>query len=234
MNPPAISSTPFTSAAIRIAAGRLYGGTGPVARFMTRHRSTIAPIADVLNIVPSGSRVLDVGCGNGLLLNVLALAGKIGPSVGVDISAAAIAVAELAAALLPASGRPQFFARPPETLLPDEQFDVVLIVDVMHHVPPAVQATFLQQVGQRVRPGGFLIYKDMCRRPRWRATMNRLHDLVVARQWVRYFPVEQVAPTLGSDFELVLSYDRRLFWYGHEQRNFRRKNGVAINAGIAE
>lgn len=201
---------------------------------MTRHRATIAPIADVLNVIPSGCRVLDVGCGNGLLLNVLALAGQIGPSVGVDISADAIAIAEQAAASLPVENRPQFFARPPETLLPDELFDVVLIVDVMHHVPPAVQARFLEQVGQRVRPGGFLIYKDMCRQPLWRATMNRLHDLVVARQWVRYFPVEQVPPTLGTEFELVLSIDRRLFWYGHEQRNFRRKNGIAINAGMAD
>lgn len=201
---------------------------------MTRHRATIAPIADVLNVVPLGCRVLDVGCGNGLLLNVLAEAGQIGPSVGVDISAATIIVAEQAAALLPDKDRPQYFARPPETLLPDELFDVVLIIDVMHHVPPALQATFLQQVGQRVRPGGLLIYKDMCRRPLWRAATNRLHDLVVARQWVRYFPVEQVGPTLGAEFEFVLSIDRRMFWYGHEQRNFRRKNGIAINAGRAE
>lgn len=214
---------PFSTSSINAAARRLYGDASPVARFMATHRATIAPVADVLNVVPAGSRVLDVGCGNGLLLNVLADAGRIGESEGVDISGAAVSIAVKAAGrLLPDGRRPAFVARQPETLLPNGTFDVVLIVDVMHHVLPTVQDAFLHQVGQRVRPGGRLIYKDMCRRPHWRATINRLHDAIVARQIVRYYPVERVAPTLGPAFSLIESSDRHILWYGHEMRVLER------------
>lgn len=172
--------------------------------------------------VPNQSTVLDVGCGNGLLLNVLADAGRIGLSQGVDISGPAVGVAVAAAGRVPVERRPAFAARPPESLLPAEVFDVVLLVDVMHHVPPAVQDDFLVRVGGCVRPGGLLVYKDMCRRPLWRAAMNRLHDCVVARQWIHYYPIERVGPTLGGGFELVRSTDRRMLWYGHELRVLRR------------
>ena len=213
----------FTPASVRAAARRLYADAPPFARFMATHRATIAPIADVLNAVPIGARVLDVGCGNGLLLNVLADARRIASVEGVDVSASAIAFAHRAAERLPASARPAFASRPPETLLPDAEFDAVLFVDVMHHVPPTVQDTFLRQVGQRVRPGGLLIYKDMCRQPRWRAAMNRLHDAVVARQWIHYYPAERIGPTLGDGFMLVHAEDRRMLWYGHEIRIYEKQ-----------
>ena len=106
---------------------------------------------------------------------------------------------------------------------PAGEYDVVAMIDVMHHIPPAAQRAVFQEALSHVAPGGVLIYKDMCRRPLWRAGMNRLHDLVVARQWIHYLPIEHVdrwAAAAGMATERADAINR--LWYGHELRVLRR------------
>ncbi len=64
------------------------------------------------------------------------------------------------------------------------------MVDMMHHVPVGIRKALFEAAIDRVAPGGVLIYKDMRRRPRWRAAMDQLHDLVLARQWINHCPSE--------------------------------------------
>ena len=49
----------------------------------------------------------------------------------------------------------------------------------------------------RVRLGGLLIYKDTASAPAWAAWVNRLHDLVLARQWIHYAPIADVEAIAG-------------------------------------
>ena len=71
---------------------------------------------------------------------------------------------------------------------PSGPFDIVSVIDVMHHVPTIAQRTVIERAASRLKPGGLLVYKDMVERPRWRAWKNRLHDLVLARQWTITHP----------------------------------------------
>jgi hypothetical protein len=43
-----------------------------------------------------------------------------------------------------------------------------------------------------VKQGGMLLYKDMGRRPLWRAWANRLHDLLMVKEWIHYARLEDV------------------------------------------
>jgi 2-polyprenyl-3-methyl-5-hydroxy-6-metoxy-1,4-benzoquinol methylase len=211
-------------------ARRLYVGGGTVARLIQHHRHRIAPVAELVAAVPAGSDVLDVGCGGGLLLACLACAGRLRSGLGVDSSATAIAAAEGAARRMAAEGVrpvPRFERRSVEQGLPEGRFDVVCLVDVLHHVPPAAQEQAFRDAASRVRPGGMLLYKDMCDAPAWRAGMNRLHDLVMVRHWIHYVPVERAdawAQACGLRTERAES--RAMLWYGHELRTYRRP-GVA-------
>lgn len=207
-------------------AKRLYRGGGTVARLMQHHRHRIAPVATLVQAVPSGSSVLDAGCGGGLLLNCLAAAGKLRSGHGFDSSAVAIGAASAAARRLPELGArvvPTFERRPVEAGFPAGCFDAVCLIDVLHHVPPAAQEQAFKDAASRVAPGGILLYKDMCDAPAWRAGMNRLHDLVMARQWIRYVPIESADRWAG---ECGLSVERAewitMLWYGHELRVYRR------------
>lgn len=57
------------------------------------------------------------------------------------------------------------------------------------------------------------------RRPWWKAQANRIHDLVIAHQWISYVPVETVerwAPFEGKG--VIVREDLNRSWYGHELR----------------
>jgi len=219
---PAIPTPP---ADLSRLAKEIFLGAPAVPRAIQSLRPYICPFDELLPYVPEGSSVLDIGCGSGLFLGLLAAAGAHIDGVGVDIGEAAISRAQLMAerlAVLGTSARLSFRKLPPESPVPAGSFDVVSLVDVIHHVPPRIQKEFLETALSRVKPGGLFLYKDMCRRPLWRAYANRLHDLVMAREVIHYFPVEDVE-TCGrqAGFQLLVSKNIKRLWYGHELRVFR-------------
>jgi hypothetical protein len=97
------------------------------------------------------------------------------------------------------------------------------MIDVMHHLPPASQQLFFLKAAERVKPGGMLIYKDMCSRPMWRAWANRGTDLLSSKQWIHYVPIRQIE-TWGVEARMTAE-PRRNFtrWgiFGHELLVFR-------------
>jgi 2-polyprenyl-3-methyl-5-hydroxy-6-metoxy-1,4-benzoquinol methylase len=198
----------------------LYSDAGALQRILAWGRPYICPFDPLLPWVPQGSLVFDIGCGAGLWLLTLAQAGRILGGVGCDTNASALATARAAAAHLAS-------ALPPDGLdfvctervqdWPDRQFDVVCLIDVLHHVPRALQDAFLLAALARVRPGGRLVYKDMADAPLPFAAFNALHDLVLARQVIRYLPIERAVAVLTAGGARVLHQDawRRAF-YAHE------------------
>src|SRR5262245_54880213 len=67
---------------------------GPVFQHMLQHwRPYICPFERLVAFVHDGSRVLDIGCGSGLLLSLMAGTGLEFEGVGIDVSPRAIEVA---------------------------------------------------------------------------------------------------------------------------------------------
>jgi len=100
---------------------------------------------------------------------------------------------------------------------PKGPFDVVSLIDVLHHVSPEAQEAYVLHALSLVKRGGRLIYKDMARSPWWAAWGNRLHDLVLARQWIEYFPLEKVHDAVRTAGASVRHSDRwRALFYAHE------------------
>jgi hypothetical protein len=59
----------------------------------------------------------------------------------------------------------------------------------------------------------------MCLRPWWKSQANRLHDLVVAREFITYAPVQAVEQWANeAGMHVILREDISRFWYGHELR----------------
>ena len=217
MRPSTSIDTCATPSDIARMSRLLYTQGAPLMRAMQHYRPYISPFERILQAVPQGSRVLDIGCGCGLFLGLLAHLRRIQRGHGIDTSAPAIAMAQTMGADLPTGHGLRFETRSAALSLPDEGYDVVSLLDVMHHIPQAAQRSVLEQALQRVEPGGLFIYKDMCSRPAWRAGANRLHDLLIARQWIHYLPLSNaIAWAEAQGFAVVEQSRVNMLWYGHE------------------
>src|SRR5579871_5971315 len=97
----------------------------------------------------AGARVLDVGCGGGLLAESLARAGAL--VTGIDLAPAMIEVARAHAA---AEGLSIDYRVASADSLSDPAFDVVTCMEMLEHVPSP--AAMLHCLAERLRPGGAL------------------------------------------------------------------------------
>lgn len=215
MNPSDLSGT----------ARDLYSTGNWPLRAMQRWRPYICPFDQLLPLIPRGSNVLDVGCGGGLLLFLLTACDPSARGTGIDVSPSSIGFAQqtLAANASDLQNRLSFLQMDATKPWPVETFDVVSLVDVLHHVPPGKQFDVLCEALSHVKPGGLLLYKDMCDAPWALAAANRAHDLLLAQQWIRYLPIEAMEQwARNSGLELIDSKEIRRYWYGHELRVFRK------------
>jgi len=126
----------------------------------------------VLAALPPGGRVLDVGCGSGVLLGQLA--GHAGYRAGVELSEAAAADASEVA--------DEVVNAPVDADLPfaADSFDVVVCADILEHLPEP--ATALGLLASFCRPGGAVVI-SVPNVANWQARLRLLRGI-----W-RYEPV---------------------------------------------
>lgn len=209
---------------LSLTATKLYSQGPLLLRLLQRYRPFICPFEELLPWVPPQGKLLDVGCGGGLFLGLAAHYHSDLSGIGFDVSSQAIAVAQAMRPHLPDGDRRlQFLCLPASSPWPAGTYDAVSVIDVIHHVPPAVQSQFFRTAVSHLAPGGLLIYKDMVDSPLWQSLHNRLHDLLIARDWIHYVPQEQILSWAGSlHLELVHSQSLSRGPYGHELLVFRR------------
>jgi len=205
-------------------AGAYYDKGPLLARLMMRYRPYICPFHTLIQHIPQDATVMDVGCGGGLLLNLLAGADRIQRGLGFDYSPDMIRVASKAAQKH--NTDIHFCTVNANDGWPRSTANTITAIDLLHHISPKDQDDVINKLIDTVPPGGRLVYKDMAAKPHWRASINRLHDLVLARQWIHYHPIAQVEQTATQKgLRLIASQDINQWWYRHELRVFERPAG---------
>jgi 2-polyprenyl-6-hydroxyphenyl methylase / 3-demethylubiquinone-9 3-methyltransferase len=125
----------------------------PIAllRAESRHRNPWIADEIVRVLGPSAQRVLDLGCGAGLLANYLAAAGH--RVTGIDTTAENLSVARAHDATQTASYE---LGDACALQFADNSFDVVCAMDLLEHVDEP--ANLIAEVGRVLRPGGVFFF----------------------------------------------------------------------------
>lgn len=172
--------------------GPSYDGFRDDPLFRSRARDLL--VAHLVDRLPDGARVLDVGCGNGTTLQVATDLGF--RAHGLDISEAAVASCRrrgLSASV------DDFAAR----VVEPSSFDLVTFWDVLEHLKAPRE--FIEAAAAALRPGGWLLVKVP--HHRWlsthlAATVPRLSRSILATPaHLQFFSRSSLQRLLVRDFE---------------------------------
>ena len=112
-----------------------------------------------------GKRVLDVGCGGGILAEAMATRGA--EVVGIDLAEKSLKVAELhqlETGAFPNHLRYEKISAEDIALREPASFDVVTCMEMLEHVPDP--ASVVRAVGALVKPGGHAFFSTINRHPK--------------------------------------------------------------------
>jgi predicted exporter/SAM-dependent methyltransferase len=181
----------------RKEVSRLYWYQGPyVTQFVYWKMKTDPLFQAVEATAPVRGRILDLGCGYGIVAHWLTLFAPERTVSGVDFDTDKIRVAQATARV---NARVAFERR---DLLDWAEYpvcDCVLLCDVLHYFPRELKAEVLRKAFQALRPGGSLVLRDAC------SDKSRLHPIVA---WLEKWAVRlgQNKTAHGLHFESAAAY----------------------------
>lgn len=163
------------------AASDRYRAAGPFAYHFARGKLTHDPAFGAIverGCIGADSRVLDLGCGQGLLASLLLAAGHRGMLRGIELSPAEARRARAAlgdsAEILCGDIRREAF----------DTVDVVVVLDVLHYMDHPDQDLVLQRIRRALAPGGLLLLRVGDAGAGWRIRLSNWVDqaVVLARR----------------------------------------------------
>lgn len=145
--------------------------------------------------VRAGDRVLEIGCGEGG--NLLPFARKGCPVTGIDLNEGRIRQAEEFFRLEGAEGR--FVHADFLTFRPDDslRYRVILVHDVIEHIPQEKKAAFMKRARALLDPGGLVFWGF----PAWQMPFGG-HQQICKSRWVSRFPFIHLLPASAYRFVL--------------------------------
>lgn len=110
----------------------------------------------------AGKRILDVGCGGGILSEALAASG--GEVTGIDLAEKSLKIARLH--LLESGQKVNYQLKPVEELAAESpaSFDIVTCMEMLEHVPEP--SSIINACSQLCRPGGWVFFSTLNRNPK--------------------------------------------------------------------
>ena len=152
----------------------------PTSEFRPLHEINPLRLEWINALAPlAGKRVLDVGCGGGILAEAIA---KKGANVkGIDLSEKALKVAELHS--LESEVQVSYELIAAEALVAREagQYDVVTCMEMLEHVPDP--SAVVQACATLVKPGGQVFFSTLNRNPK-----SYLFAIIGAEYMLRLLP----------------------------------------------
>lgn len=199
-------------------------------------RKRIIPTQAIAERLPYSGSVLEIGCGEGLILQMLGP--NVGPVVGIDFDGRKLVIARTN---LKGKGIALFTCDAFDYLekQPDSSWDNILLVDTLSSFPVADQYLLLGEILRTLRPSGMLFLKMIDGGAGWKTSFSRLLSLLIYKglrlsksysQNFHYLSSEELVSyfrRMGVSYELVTLHRIRFHPVPHVLFLVRKQGAVA-------
>jgi 2-polyprenyl-3-methyl-5-hydroxy-6-metoxy-1,4-benzoquinol methylase len=148
----------------------------PLDRIRPVIRYVLASFSGIASIIPQDGRLLDVGCGDGLLAVYLRkIKKRKQPIVGIDIDERKIRVAEQLSLL------DVKFHHKDVAEMPPNSYEVVTVLHVLYLIPLHLREGFVRHCIRVLKPGGSFILVINTDKPKWKYYITFLQELLMVK-----------------------------------------------------
>ena len=190
--------------------------SGFVDKLKIKYRPVICPFDDLLKYIADKESLFDVGCGSGQFCLVAANFTGVKKLMGIEISETLVKNAESLSEKY-GNNKEFIFKTFDGVNFPDAiaDYQLVFLIDVLHHVPADKQISFLQSIYNKMRPGAQLIFKDINAASPF-VYCNKMHDIVFAGEIgneISNNKAKEILTNIG--FKIKENFTKRVFVYPH-------------------
>jgi len=156
---------------------KLYGNVSLWVKFHNLIRWKTCPFEKVSEFVPKNGRVLELGCGFGLMSNLLAFESHERDVLGIDVSPEKILVAKTTL-----NNRRNIRFEVSDIFNPalfkSARYNCIIIVDVLYLIPLEKWKIIFENCYHALMTGGILLVKEQGTKPGWKYLWNRAQEFL--------------------------------------------------------
>ncbi len=154
---------------------RFYSNQGPKVALYAYLRWRLCPFEQIEKHIPMEGKIIDIGCGYGLLANFLTLKSSKRDITGVDLSEKRISIAQETT-----HNRNKIRFKLVNVLdLQLGEYCAMVMSDFLHHIDHKAQEELLNRCHQKISPGGLLIIEEVDNKPLCKYWFNTAVDIML-------------------------------------------------------
>lgn len=135
-----------------------YNFKGPIIEYYVKIKTRIEKNYKIYDeLIPKDAHIIDLGCGLGMLTNMLSLTGKYRTVKGIDYDQNKIAIAQNT---ISEDQHNITFEYADITKYTPDFYDVFIMNDVLHYISTEKQKELIQKCISKLNPGGKIIIRD--------------------------------------------------------------------------